>query len=280
MRWKEYCEGLYSRNTRIPATCMVSEDTGTEPPPLLEEVREAINELKQGKSPGDDEITAELIKNCGEPGIIFYHKLCTKIWEEKLWPQDWVNSVFIPIPKKGDTLQCCNNRTIALISHSSKIILKIIAKRLGAMLEREIAVEQAGFRPGRGTRNQILNLKLVIEKNREKRKNLYLCFIDYTKAFDMVMHDRLWADMLRLGTPTHIIYLLMGIYNEQKAKVRTSYGDSDWFTIEKGVRQGCIISPHLFNIYSECIMREALEGHEGTVKVGEKLSPTCVMQTM
>ena len=86
----------------------------------------------------------------------------------------------------------------------------------------------------------------------------------------MVMHDRLWADMLRLGTPTHIIYLLMGIYNEQKAKVRTSYGDSDWFTIEKGVRQGCIISPHLFNIYSECIMREALEGHEGTVKVGGK----------
>ena len=85
-----------------------------------------------------------------------------------------MNSVFIPIPKKGDTLQCCNNRTIALISHSSKVMLKVIAKRLQATLDRAISEEQAGFRPGRGTINKIMNLKIVIEKNKERNKDIYL----------------------------------------------------------------------------------------------------------
>ena len=86
----------------------------------------------------------------------------------------------------------------------------------------------------------------------------------------MIIHDRLWKDMIQIGIPTHIIHLLMNVYREQKAKVRTKYGDSEWFPIEKGVKQGTTISPHLFNIYSERVMREALEGLKGTVKVGGK----------
>ena len=178
---------------------------------------------KQSKIPGADEITAELIKNGGPNIEAFYHKLCCKVWNDQKWPADWVKSVFVPIPKKGDTLQCTNNRTIVLISHSSKILLKIIAKRMHWKMKADIAEEQAGFRAGRGTRNQILNLKMVIEKNCEHNKDLFLCFVDYTKAFDTVAHDIIWKNMQDKGFPEHIILLLKWMYSDQKAAVRTTY---------------------------------------------------------
>ena len=135
-------------------------------------------------------------------------------------------------------------------------------------LEEEIGEEQAGFRSGMGTRDQILNLKMVIEKNREYGKNIYLCFIDYRKAFDMVSHELLWKGMLEMGFSSHIVDLIKSLYTDQSATVRTTHGLTADFRIEQGVRQGCILSPHLFSIFSEVIMRNALEGFEGTVKIG------------
>ena len=135
-------------------------------------------------------------------------------------------------------------------------------------MEEEIAEEQCGFVPGKGTRDQILNLKIVIEKNRERKKNLYLCFIDYHKAFDTVTHEVLWKTMIGMGFPKHIILLIKNLYENQTATVKTSYGLSDFFQIGQGVRQGCILSPNLFNIFSEQIMRSALADFDGTVTVG------------
>ena len=134
-------------------------------------------------------------------------------------------------------------------------------------MDEEVDEVQAGFRPGTGTRNQILNLKMIIEKSGEYGKNVCLCFIDYRKAFDMVSHNVLWSVMANMGYPAHIIHLIKQLYGQQKAAVKTSHGLTDWFTIEQGVRQGCILSPHLFNIYSEQIMRNALDGFVGSVKV-------------
>ena len=209
-----------------------------------------------------------MIKNGGEKVEMFYHKLCTKIWTENKWPDDWGLSVFVPIPESGDTLPCSNNIKIPLISHSSKILLKIIAKRLAIKLNEEISEEQAGFRPGKGTIDQIMNLKMVLEKNRERGNDVFLCFIDYSTAFDTVAHDILWNDMHKMGFPTHIILLIKALYDQQKAAVRTSYGLTEWFEIGQGVRRACIISPHLFNIYAEAIMRNALENFEGSITVG------------
>ena len=130
-RWAQYSTDLFKRNPNIvvPQHAFLVNDE-EELPTLYSEVAKAINELKANKSPGFDDSTAELVK-CGNKNVANYFlKLCTSIWVKKKLPDDWTKSVFIPIPKKGDTLQCCNDRTIALISHCSKILLKIIAGRM------------------------------------------------------------------------------------------------------------------------------------------------------
>ena len=118
-----------------------------------------------------------------------------------------------------------------------------------------MAEEQAGFVEGKGTREQIVNIRIIIEKCRDQNKPLYMCFIDYAKEFDCVSHRKLWETMEQMGFPVHIIQLIVNLYKEQESVVRTSNGDTEWFKIERGVRQGCVISPGLYNIYSEHIMR-------------------------
>ena len=117
------------------------------------------------------------------------HSICQHIWKTQQWPQDWKRSVFIAIPKKGNAKKCSNFCTIALISHTSKVMLKILQARLQQYMNCELPDVQAGFRKGRGTRDQIANLHWIIKKAREFQKNIYFCFIDYTKAFDCVDHN-------------------------------------------------------------------------------------------
>ena len=119
------------------------------------------------------------------------YSICQEIWKTQQWPQDWKKSVFIPIPKKGNANECPNYCTIALISHASKVMLKILQARLQQYVNRELPDVQVGFRKGRRTRDQIANICWIMEKAREFRKNIYFCFIDYAKAFDCVDHNKL-----------------------------------------------------------------------------------------
>ena len=162
-------------------------------------------------------------------------------------------SVFIPIPKKGNAKECSNYRTIALISHASKVMLKILQTSLQQYVNRELPDVQGGFRKGRGTRDQIDNIRWIIEKAREFQKNIYFCFIDYAKAFECVDHNKLWKILKEMGIPDHLTCLLRNLYAGQESTVRTRHGTTDWFQIRKGVCQGCILSPCLFNLYAECI---------------------------
>ena len=146
---------------------------------------------------------------------------------------------------------------IVLISHASKLKLKILQARLQQYVNRELPDVQAGFRKGRGTRDQIANIHWIIEKAREFQKNIYLCFIDYAKAFDCVDHNKLWEILKEMGIADHLTCLLRNLYGGQEATVRTGHRTTDWFQIGKGVCQGCILSPSLFNLYAEYFMRNA-----------------------
>ena len=139
----------------------------------------------------------------------------------------------------------------------SSLLLKILQARLQQYMNREISDVHAGFRKGRGTRDQTANICWTIKKAREFQKNIYVCFIDYDKAFDCVDHHKLWKILREMGIPDHLTCLLRNLYAGQEATVRTGHGTTDWFQIGKGVRQGCILSPCLFNFYAEYIMRNA-----------------------
>ena len=134
-----------------------------EPPPLKSEVGRAIKDAASQKTPGPDDVPIELIKNGVETTIKLMHQISVSIWKTDKWPDDWTNSLFIPLPKRGTPKQCSNYRTIGLVSHASKIILE----RIRLKTEKEIAIEQAGFRCGRGIRDQITNLRLLMEKAHE-----------------------------------------------------------------------------------------------------------------
>ena len=134
-------------------------------------------------------------------------------------------------------------------------MLKILQARLQQYMNHELPDVQAGFRKGRGTRNQIANIHWIMEKAREFQKDIYFCFIDCAKAFDCVDHNKLWKILRQMRIPDHLICLLRNPYVGQEATVRTGHRTTDWFQTGKGVRQGCILSPCLFNFYAEYIMR-------------------------
>ena len=152
-----------------------------------------------------------------------------------------------------------------------KVMLKTLQARLQQYVNRELPDVQAGFRKGRGTRDQIANIRWIIEKAREFQKNIYFCFIDYAKSFDCVDHNKLWKILKEMGIPDHLTCLLRNLYAGQEATVRFGHGTTHWFQIGKGICQGCILSPCLFNFYAEYIMRNAgLEEAQAGVKIARR----------
>ena len=159
-RCKEYSTKLYEAKDHQQTYNLGREQD--DPPPLRSEVEQALQQIQNGKSPGADDIPAEFWKASGEEGAELLWKLRTKIWWEEEWPKDWCRAVFVPLPKKGNLKECSNYRTISLMSHASKIMLRIIMNRMKVKLEEEISIRQAGFREGRGTRYLIVNIINII----------------------------------------------------------------------------------------------------------------------
>ena len=168
-------------------------------PDILEcEVKWASGSISMNKASGGDEIPVELFQIPKDDAVKVLHSICQQIWKTQQWPQDWIKSVFIPIPKKGNARECSYYRTVALISHATKVMLKILQARLQQYVNCEIPNVQAGFRKGRRTRDKIANIFWITKKAREYKKNIYFCFIDYAKAFDCVGHIKLWK-ILKVG---------------------------------------------------------------------------------
>ena len=179
------------------------------------------------KASGDDEIPVELFQILKDDTVKVLYSICQQMWKSQQWPQDWKRSVFIPIPKKGNAKECPNYGIIALISHTSKVMLKILQARLQQHVNRELPDVQAGFRKGSGTRDQIANICWIIEKAREFQKNIYFCFIDYAEALDCVDHNKQWKILQEMQIADHLTYLLRNLYAGQEATVRTGRGRTD-----------------------------------------------------
>ena len=252
-RWQEYTEELYKKDLHDPDN-HDGAITHLQPDILECEVKWALESFNTNKASGGDGIPAELFQILKDDAVKVLHSICRQIWKTQQWPQDWKWSVFNPIPKKGNAKECSNYHTIALISHPSKVMLKILQARLQQYVNCELPDVQADFIKGRGTRDQIANIRWIIKKAREFQKNIYCCFIDFAKAFHCVDHNKLWKVFQEMGIPVPLTCLLRNLYAGQEATVRTGHGTTDWFQIGKGVCQGCILSPCFFKLYAEHTM--------------------------
>ena len=178
------------------------------------------------KAIGGDVIPAELFHILKMMLLKCCTQYASKFWKQQ-WPQDWKRSVFIPIPKKDNPKKCSNYHTIELISHASKVILKILQARLQHYINQELPDVYSGFRKGRGTKIQIVNILWIIDKAREFQENF--CFIGHAKAFDCVDHSKLWKILQEVGILDHLTCLLRNLYAGQEATVRTGHGTMNWF---------------------------------------------------
>ena len=181
-RWQEYTEELHKKDLNDPDN---HDGVVSHPKPdILEcEVKWPLGSTTANKASGGDGIPAELFEILMDDAIKVLHSKCQPSWKTQQWPQDWKRSIFIPIPKKGSTKECSNYRTIDLISHAIKVTFKTLQSSLQQYVNRKLPDVQTGFRKGRETKDQIANIHWIIEKAKEFQKNIYLCFIDYTKAF-------------------------------------------------------------------------------------------------
>ena len=245
--------------------------THLEPDILESEVKWALRSITMNKASGGGGIPAELFQVLKDDTVKVLHSICQQIWKTQQWPQDWKRSVFIPIPKKDNAKECSNYCTIVLISHTSKVMLKILQARHEQYMNQELLDVQAGFRKGRGARDQIANICWIIEKATEFKKNVYFRFIEYAKAFDCVDHNKLWKFLQEMGTADHLTCLLRSRYAGQEATVRTGHETTDWFNISKGVWQGCILLPGLFNLYAVYILQNArLDEAQAGIKIARR----------
>jgi len=276
-RWKEYVEELYDQKKKplIEAFHLEEEgqvDSDDRGPSLLTaEIHAAIEEIKNRKAVGPDDIPAEFLKILDGRTMEKLVELCKEIYEKGIWPEDFCRIVMIPIPKKSNATECSDYRTISLISHASKIMLKILAKRLESKTEALMSKTQFGFRRGCGTREAIGMLRSVCERSLEHGKDVFICFVDFEKAFDRVDWVKLLKILKNMGVDWKDRRLIMNLYMNQKVVVKVNQESSEECDMGRGVRQGCCLSPLLFNIYADAMMTEAMEGTEEGVKVGGKM---------
>jgi len=276
-RWKEYVGELYCSCDKpkydelgIELEKDVDEDNKG-PEILEEEISKAIRELKNGKAVGMDDVPAELLKILGDGACDHLKRICKKIYATGTWPEDFTKIIMIPLPKKTNAMECADHRTISLISHASKILLRILVNRIEAKAKDFIGKNQFGFRKGVGSRDAIGVLRMLCERCLELGNEVFICFVDFEKAFDRVNWIKMMEVLRKIGVDWKDRRMISSLYMEQTATVRVEGEYSEPSFIGRGVRQGCCLSPLLFTVYAEMMMIEAMEGIEEGIKVGGKL---------
>ena len=236
-----------------------------EPDILKCEVKWILGSITMNKASGGDGIPVELFQILKDEAVRVLHSICQQIWKTQQWPQDWKRSMFIPIPEKGNAEECSNYCTIELILHASKVMIKIFQARLKQYLN---CVQMFKLDLEKAEEPEI-NFPTSLKKQESSRKTSTALLI--TSKPLTVNHNKLWKIFKNKGIPDHLTCLLRNLYVGQEATVRTGHGTTDWFQIGKGVCQGCILSPYLFNLYAEYIMGNAgLEEAQAGIKIARR----------
>ena len=268
-RWRDHFEELLNRPAPsnppdIPLASEVLEVNCERPD--REEIRKAISLLKTGKAPGPDEIPAEAIKADMETSIEMLYDLIGKIWDTDAIPIGWKEGYLVKIPKKGDLHECKNYRGIMLLSVPGKVLNRIILERLKNEVDNILRDHQAGFRQDRGCIDQIATLRIIVEQSMEFDSSLYINFVDYEKAFDSLDRDTLWKLLQHYGIPEKIITLIRNTYDGMTCKVTHAGRLTDSFPVKTGVRQGCLLSPFMFLVAIDWIMKTTTKNRRNGIQ--------------
>jgi hypothetical protein len=257
-RWKEYFQDLLcireERNNRNEENNTPEENEEMEPI-TLKETTEVIKALKNGKTPGHDKITAEMMKNMGQEGIELFAKVCQKAWEEGLIPIDWQVGIIVPIHKNGDIRDCNNYRGITLLSTALKTYERILENKLKRYTETTLDEAQSGFRRGRSVHDHIFTIKQLIQKALTSKSKGYFAFIDMEKAFDRVRRETIWESLTKRRVNNKLIRAIKSIYKVNTNYIISKNRISDKFETKEGLRQGGVLSPALFNIFIDEIIK-------------------------
>ncbi|BHF75571.1 hypothetical protein SprV_0501866700 [Sparganum proliferum] len=232
-------------------------------PPSEEEVVDAIRKLRNNKAPGEDGIHAEIFKSCVDTLAPWLHEVIERAWRDEVVPDDWGLGILVPILKKGDKTRCENYRSISLIDVAAKIFAIVLLRRFQAVRDSRTRPNQAGFRAIRGCADQIFTLRRIPEFRHSYQQPTAVCFVDFAAAFDSVHRESLWRIMALNGVPAKIIAMIKAYYRSTTARVLVRNNLSQPFGIRSGVRQGCILSPILFNYAIDWILGRALRDSDG-----------------
>ena len=257
-RWAEHFEELLNRPAppNPPVIHPAEEDLPINcDRPAREEIKKAIQQLKNNKASGPDHIPAEALKAVVDTSVELLYPLFGKIWEEEEVPADWREGYLIKIPKKGDLRNCANYRGITLLSVPGKVFNRIILERMKDMVDPMLRDQQAGFRQNRSCLDQIATLRIIVEQSLEWNSSLYVNFVDYEKAFDSVDRKTLWKLLRHYGVPTKLVNLIKNSYDGTGCRVIHGGQFTCRFEVKTGVRQGCLLSPFLFLLAIDWIMK-------------------------
>ncbi|KAK3571285.1 hypothetical protein QTP86_005921 [Hemibagrus guttatus] len=266
-RWKEYFEDLLNPYDTPSVEEPEAKDSEVDSFITQAEVTEVVQQLLGGKAPRVDEIHPEYLKSLDVVGLSWLTRLCNIAWRSGTVPLDWATGVVVPLFKKGDRRVCSNYRGITLLSLPGKVYSKVLERRVRPLVEPRIQEEQCGFRPGRGTLDQLYTLHRVLEGSWEFAQPVHMCFVDLEKAFNRVPRGILWEVLWEYGVCGPLLRAVRSLCNRSRSLVRIAGCKSDLFPVNVRLRQGCPLSPVLFIVFMDRISRRS-QGLEG-VRFGE-----------
>ena len=271
-RWRRYFTSLLN-TTSVTLNRTIIEGLPQKPialslgdPPVVSETKKALRSMANGKAMGPDELPVELLKlglsDSSHEILLPFHEIIVAVWMTGEVPQEWKDATIKVLHKKKDRTECSNYRGLSLVAHAGKVLLKIVANRLGDFCEEAgiLPEEQCGFRPQRSTTDMMFVVRRLQELGRTSNTSLEICFIDLAKAYDSVDRVLLWEILARFGVPPRMIKVIRMSHDGMRARVQLDDGDfSAWFNVCQGLRQGCVLSPLLFNIFFAAVITVVLQ---------------------